>query len=83
MEMPSVSSHTEKVVHRFESEHAESLEGCRLAVKPWAWVSFVLVQSTLEYSSVCFGVTEKHSSCVQEIQLPNCIAVHDVMYMLI
>lgn len=32
-------------------------ERCRLAVKPWAWASFILVSSIL---GVCFGVTEKH-----------------------
>lgn len=57
--MSNVSSPSE-VVNRFEGEHVESLGGCRLAVEPWAWVSFVLVQSSLEYSSVCFGVAEKH-----------------------
>lgn len=63
----SVSSPSKEVVDRFEGEHAESLGGCRLAVEPWAWVSFVLVQSILEYSSVCFGVAEKHVT----LQFPN------------
>ena len=58
--MASVSSPSEEAVHRFEGERAENLGGYILAGKPWAWVSFVLVQSTLEFSSVCFGVTEKH-----------------------
>ena len=47
-------------MHRSEGEHAESLGGFRLTVEPWARVSFVLVQSILEYSTVCFGVAEKH-----------------------
>lgn len=47
-------------MHRCEGERAESLRGCRLAEETWAWVTFVLAQSVFEYSSMCFGVAEKH-----------------------
>lgn len=70
------------MVHRFEGEHAESLRGCRLAVEPWNPVSFLLMQSILEYSSVCFGVAEKHVP----LQFPNWVLqsmMSWVQYMLI
>lgn len=78
--MANVSSPLEEVVHRFEGECAESLGGFRPAVKPWVWDSFVLVQSTFEYSSVCFGVAVQHIPLVlRKCKLKTGAAIHDVM----
>lgn len=78
--MANVSSPLEEVVHRFEGELAEALGGCRPAVKPWVWDNFVLVKSTFEYSSVCFGVAVQHIPLVLRKCKPKFgVAIHDVM----
>lgn len=78
--MGNVSSPLEEIVHRFYGECAKGLGGCRPAVKPWVWGSFVLVKCIFEIQVCVFGVAVQHIPLVlRKCKLKFGVAIHDVM----